>query len=133
MSRRTYISCLFEERGLLQVESLCKFIHPKHGVVEFAPYPEGSWDFYHLLEDAIERCDAFVAIVGNGYSSSTWLNHELGYAYALNKYRFQPRPRLFGVCVDGHELPKCSEHIRLEWLHDEAGYQLILDDLQEKK
>ena len=49
-----YISCETNERDRPEVKSL------------------SSWDFYRCLEEAIDRCDAYVAVVGEGYNSATW-------------------------------------------------------------
>lgn len=127
MSRRVYISCDYPERDLVEVEGLCRFLHKAKCAIEWAPQP--AWDFYRPIEEAIERCDAFVAVVATGYQCSTWLNHELYYAHALHRFRFHPRPRLFGIAVNETPLPNCSKHIPLEWLASPEDYGFLLEDL----
>src|SRR5258708_21717341 len=112
MPRRVYISCAYAERELAEVERLCRFLQTAGCAVQWAP--ECGADFYRSIEDGIERCDAFIAVVAAGYQSSSWLNHELYYAHALKRFRFQPRPRLFGISINGSGLPRCSQHIELE-------------------
>lgn len=129
MSRHVYISCSFDERELVPVKQICGFLQVSKCVIQFAPSP--GWSFYRTLEEATERCDSFIAVVGPGYNSSTWLNHELHYAYNLNRFRFSPRPRLFGLRIEEYDLPRCSEHIQLEWL-SENNRDLILLDLPER-
>ncbi len=129
MSRHVYISCDFEERQLEQVKELCGFLQASKCVIQFAPSSGGS--FYRLLEESIERSDAFIAVVGAGYDCSTWLNHELHYAFNLKRMRMSPRPRLFGLRVQDYELPRCSEDIELEWLND-SNRQLLLADLPKR-
>lgn len=126
MSRYAYISCDFNERDLEQVKRICGFLQGSGCVIQFAPSP--GWSFYRVLEEAIERSDVFLAVIGMGYSTSTWLNHELYYAYNLQRTRFTPRPRLFGLRIEGYEIPRCSENIHLEWL-DESNLHLLLEDL----
>jgi len=129
MSRHVYISCDFHERELEQVKKLCRFLQVSKCVIQFAPSP--GWSFYRVLEEAIERADVFVAVAGAGYNGSTWLNHELQYAHTLQRFRFTPRPRLFGLRIEGHELPRWCERIELEWL-DESNQALLLADLPER-
>ena len=124
--RRVYISCDFNERDLKPVRSILGFLQLRNCLIEFAP-PVGN-DFYKSLEGAIERCDAFVAIVGVGYSVSTWLNHELLYAHNLRISRFNPSPRICGIRIDNFDLPRSSEHIPVEWI-DETTYSLLLEDI----
>jgi hypothetical protein len=129
MSRRVYISCGFDERDLPQVRSLCGFLQGSGCVIEFAPQP-ASWSFYRNIEDAIDRCDAVVAVIGRAHGCSTWLAHELHYAGALNRVRFHPRPRLFGIRIDDFEQPNITKHVNLEWLdgsHETSN--LLLQDL----
>ena len=126
MSRRIYISCDFHERDLETVKAVESFLRLRGCLVEFAP-PVGP-AFYEHLERTIESCDAFLAIVGVGYSISTWLNHELHYAHILRDSRFKPRPRVFGLRIENLDLPKCSEHISVEWI-DEATCNLLLEDI----
>jgi hypothetical protein len=102
-------------------------------VIQFAPLVPGTgWCDYRALEQLIEQADAFVAVVGSGYNSATWLNHELLYAHTLNRFRRSPRPRLFALRIPPHDLPRCSEHIKLEWL-DETNRELLLADLPERR
>lgn len=132
MPRRIYVSCDFNERDLPQVASLCGFLQVSGCVIEFAPNPAG-WSFYHLIEDAIGRCDAFVAIIGHGRSGSTWLAHELHFASTLNSVRFHARPRLFGIRIDDFEQPDITKHVSLEWLDGSAeSNRLLLEDLPER-
>lgn len=129
MSRRVYISCAVDERDLPEVRALCTFLQLSGCVLMFAPQPPG-WSFYRNIEDAIDRCDAFVAVVGRGHSCSSWLAHELHYANTLNGVRFHPRPRLFGIRIEDYERPNITKHVALEWLDgsDEAN-KLLLEDL----
>jgi hypothetical protein len=132
MPRRIYISCDFNERDLPQVKSLCGFLQVSGCVIEFSPNPAG-WSFYRLIEESIDRCDAFVAIVGRGHSCSTWLAHELHYAFTLNKVRLHARPRLFGIRIDDFEQPNMTKHVSLEWLDgSDESKRLLLEDLPDR-
>ncbi len=132
MSRRVYISCDFDERDLPEVRSLCSFLQVSGCVIMFAPQPAG-WSFYRNIEDAIDRCDALVAVIGRGHTCSTWLAHELHYANALNRVRFHPRPRLFGIRIGDYEQPNITRHVTLEWLDGSTETnQLLLQDLPER-
>jgi hypothetical protein len=127
MSRRIYISCEFPERRISQVEALDGYLQQVGCKVQFAPFGGGvEFCGYDALEAAIEQADAFIAVAGRGYDSATWLNHELWYAHALNRHRFNHRPRLFGLPIPPYRLPRCSEHIELEWLN-ESNRELLLE------
>ena len=123
MPRHIYISCEDHERKLPEVKDLCSFLQLHGCVLEWAPLV--GWDFYRGVETAIERCDVFVAVVAGGYTGSTWLNHELGYADHLRRGRMHPRPRIFAYSIAGMGLPVCSQHIPVEWLS--AAFEKIGD------
>jgi len=127
MLRNVYISCDSDERDLPSVKSVQGFLQSQGCNVEFAPPRER--DFYKTLEKAIESCDAFVAIVGDGYKLSTGLNAELHYANALRTHRIVPRPRIFGIRIEQINLPNCSANISIEWI-DEHSYKLLLEDIR---
>ena len=132
MPRRIYFSCGFDERDLPQIKSHCGFLQGAGCVIEFSPQFAG-WSFYRNIEDAIDRCDSFVALVGRDRAVSSWLAHELEYAFALSRARFRPRPRLFGIRIEGFDLPNCSKHISVEWLDGSAeSNELLLQDLPER-
>ena len=132
MPRRVYISCGFDERDLPQVRLLCSFLRISNCVIEFAPQPAG-WSFYRNVEDAIDRCDAIIAVFGQARSCSTWLAHELHYAGDLNRVRFHPRPRLFGIKIDDFQEPSITKHVTVEWLDGTAETnQLLLQDLPDR-
>jgi hypothetical protein len=128
--RRVYISCDHGERTFPEVERLCRFLKSAGCVLEWAPAP--GWDSYRILEEAIDRCDAFVAVAASGYADSTWLNHELHYAAGLRRLRFSPRPRLFGLSVGVARLPRCTEDIEVEWLDSPHSFGKLLEDLPER-
>jgi len=98
MARRVYISLGHGERGLPAVQDLLLFLR-RHGcIITFAPQSD-EWSFYPLLEEAIERCDVFVAVAGAGYDGSSWLAHEVTYADQLARWHMGRRvPHL---CVIG--------------------------------
>ncbi len=101
----------------------------RHGcIVTFAPEPdEGS--FYPLLEEAIERCDVFVAVAGAGYDGSSWLAHEVTYANQLARWRMGRRvPRLCGLRINEFALPPYLQSLPVEWL-EPGQYGLLLEDL----
>lgn len=132
MPRYVYISCDYPERHLPEVEQLVRSLQTAGCVLAWAPEPGG--DLYRAIETAIERCDALVAVVAGGYQASTWLNHELTYADALRRFRMQGRrPRLFGLSVNGTALPRCSEHIRIEWLASPGDVGRVLEDLPRRQ
>jgi hypothetical protein len=126
MFRRLYISCDYRERAYAEVRQVCRFLEAQRCLTEWAPDP---WPGYRELEARIERCDAFVAVVAEGYNAATWLNHELSYAFGLQRLRMHPRPRLFGLSIQGMRLPRVSQHIAVEWLDTEERYPLLLQDL----
>jgi hypothetical protein len=131
MSRIVYISCDLVQRDLPEVKSLCGYLQTSHCVIEFSPQP--GWSFYRNIEDAIDRCDALVAIFGGMYSLSMQLSHSLLYASTLNRMRFHPRPRLFGIRVGDAQLPGAVEHVELEWIDGSPeSYKLMLEDLPER-
>jgi len=115
MAGNVYISCERDERELPEVAALCRVLRESACEIHFAPFTV-EWCGYRQLEDLIERADAFVAVAGRGYDSATWLNHELTYADALRRFRFDHRPRIFGLRIGKYLLPRCSEHIALEWI-----------------
>jgi hypothetical protein len=129
MSRYVYISCEQSERELEQVKSLYDFLRVSNCVVEFAPEPSNQ-NFYRIIEDSIERSDAFIAVAGIGLDGSTWLNFALHHAYNLYINRMSPRPRLFGLHVQGNKVPRISEHIKLEWLNESNRELLLVDALR---
>jgi len=126
MARRIYISCEPAERELIEVKALLGFLNESSCTVSFAPF---TTDFcgYRPLEELIEQADAFIAVIAAVYNDSTWLNHELLYASTLNRFRMTPRPRLFGLRIPPHRLPRCSEQIQLQWL-DATNPHLLLQD-----
>jgi hypothetical protein len=126
MSRYVYISCEQSELELEQVKSLCSFLEISNCVIELPPSnTHGS--FYRYIEDAIERSDAFVAVAAGGLEGSTWLNFALHYADNLYHSRNSKRPRLFGLHIQGYEVPNVSKRIELEWLN-ESNRELLLVD-----
>ena len=126
MSRYVYISCAEDERKLPEIEFLCDFLRTSRNIVQFAPQAdEGA--FCRLTEDAIERSDAFVAVIGPGHSSSTQLNFELHHAHNLRSSRMSPRPRIFGLQIAAHPLARVSTHIEIEWLQEDSLDTLLAD------
>jgi hypothetical protein len=126
MFRRLYVSCDYREREYAEVRHLCHFLEAHKCLIDWAPNP---WPGSAELETRIEHCDAFVAVAAEGYNASSWLNHELSHAFTLQRYRKHPRPRLFGLSIRGMRLPRCSQHITVEWLDNEESYPLLLYDL----
>ena len=125
MARTVYISCNLDERDSPAVKSVLGFLESQGCHVQFAPPIEHG--YHKALEKAIESCDSFVAIVGNGYALSTGLNGQLHYANALRTYRIAKRPRIFGIRIDQLDLPNCSASISIEWF-DQQSYKLLLED-----
>jgi hypothetical protein len=118
MPDRVYISCDFGERELAEIQSLCQFLQTQKSIIEFAP--QNSYGSYRIIEEAIERCDIFVAGVGLTYSCSTWLTHEITYAFTLNRSRMKKRPRIFAIRLSNYDKPtfieKSPENYPVEWL-----------------
>jgi hypothetical protein len=129
MPRRVYIFCDYDERNIAPVEAVCSYLYQAKCVIEFAP--QFAWGHYRLVEEAIERCDVFIAVIGRGHSSSTWLQHELLYAHRLTRMRFSPRPRLFAIHIKGYDFSPYAKEIPLEVLETEDTYQSLLEDLPE--
>ena len=125
--RHVYISCDDGEQALPPVARLCSFLHATHCEYQFTPYPPAPG--YPLIEAAIEQCDVFIAIVAAGYNGSTRLNHELHYAWSLQRTRTNPRPRIFALQVENNRLPRISEQVPVEWL-DESNQSLVLEGLR---
>jgi hypothetical protein len=123
MKRRIYFSCGLDERELPVVHTIRQFIVSSGAEVDFAPYPIE----YARMEQAIEQCNAFLAVFAATSSVATWLIHAAIYAFAHNQHRLAPRPRLFGLCVDPWPVPKAYEHIAFEWLA-EGTYENLLHD-----
>lgn len=132
MPRYVYISCHIEERANPIVAALRNFLRAARCVIHHTPAPSQD-DSYRLTEDAIERCDAFIAIVGPAHADSPQLNFELHHAHNLRKSRLTFRPRLFGLRLDDtHRLSRLSENIEIEWLN-EHNRQIVLEDWPEAK
>lgn len=129
MPRHVYISCDFSERELEQVKALCSFLQSSDCLIRFAPEPK--WSFYPIVEEAIERCDTFIAAVGVGYSCSTWLAHEVTYALALQRARMHPRPRVFALRLNNYDKPIFVDKLSVEWLQQD-DYYLLLENLPEQ-
>jgi hypothetical protein len=126
MPGRIYISCDVAERTHPRVQALCGSLKELACEPQFAPFTT-TWCGYSALEEAIEQADAFVAVVGAGYQSSMWLNHELSYAFALSCSRTNRLPRLFGLRLASHNLPRCSEHIALKWINATCFKTMLAD------
>lgn len=127
MARHVYISCDGNERDLPFVRDVCLFLQ-RHGcVIAFAPQPE--WSFYPLIEEAIERCDAFVVVAAAGYEASTWLAHEVTYAYTLSRWRMGRQvPRLCGLRIEGFVLKPFLQALPIEWL-EPGHHEPLLEDM----
>lgn len=127
MSRRVFIACEPYERNLPEVVELLAFLEKHHFIIQFALNFDRLGDTYTSMEDMIERCDAYVAVAGQGLDSS-WLNKILGYAYMLTRFRTTPKPRLFGLHINGFKVPPIAQNVPLEWLSAET-FDLLLEDL----
>ena len=134
MSRRVYISCDSTEQKLPEIDNLVVFLIKSKCIIEYAPNHWRVWD-YRLIEEAIERCDSFVAGVGLSSSCSTWLAHEFTYAHSLRQQRMRKRPRIFAVRLSNSSEPaffeRSPETYPVEWITEE-NHQLILEDLPEQ-
>jgi len=130
MPRRLFILCEINEKELEEVHKLCLFAQ-KHSVLIDFPVDPG-WDFYKILEESIEQCDALVAVVSEEFNDATWSNHCLNYANTLRNNRFSPRPRILGLRINNVNLPRYSEHIEIEWINSSKDYKVILDDLPKR-
>jgi hypothetical protein len=127
MPRRLFILCENHEKGLEEVRNLCLFAQKHRIIIDFPVDP--GWDFYKILEESIEKSDALVVIVSEELIGATWSNHCLHYANTLKDNRFSPRPRILGLRINNVNLPRCSEHIEMEWINEPEDFKLILDDL----
>jgi hypothetical protein len=125
MSRRIYISCEITEQKSKELQPILNYARENNCIVEFVPQPHD----YRLIEEAIERADVFIQLMGLGVSGATWLAIELHYADTLKRHRMSPRPRIFAVHVDGYGVPDISKHIEFEWLNAPVDYPKILVNL----
>lgn len=118
MPTRVYISCDFNERDLPEMDDVRKFLQTRKSIIEFAP-KDCDWS-YRLIEEAIERCDIFIAGIGLTYSCSTWLAHEITYAFALSRNRLAARPKVFAVRLSNYDKPTFietfSDNYPVTWL-----------------
>jgi hypothetical protein len=130
MPRRLFILCEKHEKELKEVYNLCLIAQKQNVVIDFPVDP--GWDFYKILEESIEQCDVLVAVVSEELKGATWSNHCLNYANSLKNTRFSPRPRIIGLRINNMNLPRCSEHIQMEWICKPEDYDLILKDLPQK-
>jgi len=129
VARRVYISCDVNERDLPAVRDVCIFLQQHECFIAFAPDPASGWSFYPLIEEAIERCDAFVVIAAAGYEVSSWLAHEVTYAYNLSHWRMgRCLPRLCGLRVEGFVIKPFLQALPVEWLVP-GQYESLLKDL----
>lgn len=118
MERYIYISCLENERELPEVTSLCRWLR-SHGCVTIFSGESGY---------TFKQFAAFVAIVGYGYNSASWLNGELHDACSRNRSHPEHLPLLFGLSIEGAGLPRCSRDIiaPADWLDSEQSYTRLL-------
>jgi len=130
MARRIYIFCDFNERELPEIKLLCDFLRQSKFIVEFTPKDGADWN-YQLIEEAIDRCNVFVAGIGLSASCSTWLAHEINYAFGLRRLRMRLRPRIFAIRLSNYSeltfVEKFSKNYPVEWL-TETNYKLLLED-----
>lgn len=135
MRQRFYISCDFNERELPEIKSVMEFLTQSRCITEFAPSDSINWN-YRLIEEAIERCDAFIAGVGMSYSCSTWLAHEITYAMLLSRHRMgERRPRIFAIRLSNYAkqtwVVKNADATPIKWI-TKSEYQLLLEDSPDK-
>lgn len=127
MPIRVYISCDFNERELAEIQKICQFFQSQKAIIEFAP-KDCFWN-YQNIEEAIERCDIFIAGVGLSYSCSTWLAHEITYASILNRNRMKKRPQIFALKLSNYDKPtfveKFSENYPVEWIKTENYLEIF--------
>jgi hypothetical protein len=129
MPTRVYISCDFSERELIEIKEVCNFLITRNCQMEFAP-KDCYWT-YQNIEEAIERCDIFIAGVGLSYSCSTWLAHEITYAFALSRNRLAKRPKIFAVRLSNYDKPTFietfSDNYPVTWLQ-KNNYSSLFED-----
>ena len=53
----------------------------------------------------------------------------LRYSDRLRRLRFSPRPRIFGIWLDGADLSPCSPHVKVEWLRSPSQFYSVLQPL----
>lgn len=125
MPFRVYISCDFPERRLSDVKVLIAILKAQGCPIDWAP-PSDQQDFYPTLEAAIARCDLFMAAVGQGYNSSSWLCHELWLADMLR--RSFGRPLLVALSLGGMKLPPAmaAHSEAVHWLASAAEISRFL-------
>lgn len=127
MSIRVYISCDFNERELAEIQKICQFFQSQNPIIEFAP-KDSFWN-YQNIEEAIERCDIFIAGVGLSYSCSSWLAHEINYASVLNRCRMKKRPQIFAIKLSNYDKPtfveKFPEDYSVKWIEPENYSELL--------
>ena len=128
MPRIAYVSCGLTELDLKPVKDICQFLVTASCNIEWAPHP-AYWEFYRNLESAIERCDAFIAVFGRERECSTWLAHEFDYALTLRRHRFRQRPIIFGVHINGCNIPGAYRQAEgeIEWLSRPEDYPMLLN------
>ncbi len=133
MPRHAFIACETNEYDLPEVIEVCQFLRRHNFVIQFSPVSDGGGgdDFYTPMEHSIERCDVYIAVVGEGIWGSTWLNKILQYAFILNKYRTVSKPSVFALSIGGRKLPPVSRNIPVEWLLPDS-FDLLLEDLPSK-
>lgn len=130
MSKRAFIAAEINEYELPEVKELCLFLRRHNFVIQFSQTSGGNGmaDFYTPMEDSIERCDAYIAVIAAGIWSGTWLNKILHYAFILCKHRMVPSPRLFALSIANRELLPVSQNIPVEWLSPDS-FGLLLEDM----
>jgi hypothetical protein len=98
MARRVFLSypCNFPVSDA--VVAICNFV-AEHGCILTIP-PEFGWTYYSAMEEAIERADAFVAVLDPIADGSTQLLSHLHYAATLQRVRWSPRPRIHGLWLE---------------------------------
>ena len=122
MPRRFYIFCEPDEREQEPVQALRGYLTRAGCEVDFAPVAGAC-------EDRIEQCDVFIAALGRGYRTTTWLLHEAYYASMLSRIRMEPRPRLLGMWLTEERYEPFFLGDISGWIAGEETYPELFVDL----
>lgn len=128
MSRRVFLSypCDFAEHET--VGAVCKFLEQARCIIAIPP--AFGRTYYEAMEAPIEQCDVFIAVLDPIADGSSQLMGHLWYAAGLQRMRWHPRPRIFGLWLEPQNKVEvnCLAGLPVEPL-DSRRLSLLLEDL----
>lgn len=127
MPRRVFLSYPSDFPRREELGPMSRFL-AGHGAIVTIP-PGGSGLDYPAMEEAIEHCDAFIAVIGPPLRGCSQTHFYLDYARELLnlRRRWLPRPRIFGLWIGPSEELPWLEGYPIEPLTTETLGLLLVD------